>query len=361
LERISGLAQFLPRGSVATVDMLVSGMKLILGDGDRAPLYGDARVEPLAEFYREFDVVKERVADSLKTSMDGRMPDAARRAEINKKLNRLETLLSNIRGDECLRSCKRMFIFSSKFIRDTTITPNVPLQRWIPNIFHGHQETFMRQMSQLNTAVKVSLETYQDSIVRPENGDEQRQLYETLNTISLQLGKLLRYWQSHVRPNHVFVIQESINEYSKVLMWCLYSILDQAFESLGEMTELKSFLGNWILRSIDAEHDTYALYRKTPEEIKASMNDRREREKAHKIARQDREADPEIRRLMRTALKLGYSEDAILRRTGYNAEAESLRFQELQALGLAGDREDRGHQVNPEEGMAHVIDEDGDA
>jgi hypothetical protein len=361
LERILGLKQFLPDKSARVVDILVSGMNLILGDGSRAPLYGDARFEPLAEFYSEFDNVKKRVADSLIKSLRETIPLETRRKEINGKLELLESILGNIRGDECLRSCKRMFIFSSKFIRDTTITPNVPLQRWIPNIFHGHIDTFMRKMTQLNASVKQSLDMYQETIGHSENNTEQTQIYDCLNTISLQLGKLLRYWQSYVRPNHVFVIQESINEYSKVLIWCVYSMLHQAFESLGEDTILKSFLGNWIVRSIEAEHETYALYRKTTEEIKASMNDRRELEKAHKIARQDMEADPEIRRLMRTALKLGYSEDAILRRTGYNAEAESLRFQELQALGLAGDREDRGRPVNPEEGMAHIVDEDGDA
>jgi hypothetical protein len=127
-----------------------------------------------------------------------------------------------------------------------------------------------------------------------------------------------------------------------------------------EVRRVKQFIAEWILNSIETEDKTYATYRKSPEEIKASMNDRREREKAHKIKKQDDEKDPEVRKLMRTALKLGYGEDAILRKTGYNADAEALRFAELQALGVAGgDRGDRGNVVNPEEGMGDVRDEDG--
>jgi hypothetical protein len=129
-----------------------------------------------------------------------------------------------------------------------------------------------------------------------------------------------------------------------------------------EVRPVKQFIAEWILNSIDSEDKTYATYRKSPEEIKSSMNDRREREKAHKIKKQDDEKDPEIRKLMRTALKLGYGEDAILRKTGYNADAEALRFAELQALGIVGDhgdRGDRGNVVNPEEGMGDVRDEDG--
>jgi hypothetical protein len=364
LERISGLGQFLHESSKHTLAQLVQGMEDIYGDGSRPPLFGDARYEPLSPFYAALDAVKAQILGNLVRSLPDSMLQTVREKQVKEKLVRLETIVGNVRGDECLRSLKRMFVFSSKFIRDNTITPSVPLQRWIPNIFSGHKDALMKQLSQLNSAVKESLDEFTETYAHEDETGDRNALYDVLNTISLRIGQLLRYWQSYIRLNQVFVIQENMNEYSKVLLWCVYSIINDAFAFLdmdwAARGYLKPFLGKWILRSIDAEHDTYALYRKTPEEIKASMNDRREREKAHKIAQQDREADPEIRRLMRTALKLGYSQDAILRRTGYNAEAESLRFLELQALGLTGDREGRGPAVHPEEGMGHIADEDGD-
>ena len=348
IERISELQTFLPETSKPVLAMLVTGMTTIIGDGSRGPLFGNARYEPLSEFYAALDVVKTKVFERLNAD-----PNATVTIE------RLEKILSKVQGDECLRSCKRMFVLGSKFIRDETITPNVPLQRWVPYIIQGHQDSFMRQMSQLNTAVKATLDQYVEDYFDAEDPSDGNTIRQVLNTISERLGKLLRYWQSYIRLNHVFVIQEDMNEYTKVLLWCLYSILNDAFVFLDTNdTHLIPFIGKWVLRSIDAEHDTYKLYHKTPEEIKAIMNDRREREKAHKIAQQDREADPTIRRLMRTALMLGYSQDAIMRSRGYNAEAEAMRFAEFQSLSLGDVRETRG-PGGADEGEGMPEDEDG--
>jgi hypothetical protein len=362
LERISGLEAYLPETSQPALNALIAGMQTILGDGSLPPLYGNARYRPLHEFYRLVDEIKARlietIVDSIPVSTE-RVDKRTQRA--TETLDLLESILGNITGDECLRSMKRMFIFNSRFARMDVITPNIPTYRWIPNVYKGHQQDLMKRITHLDAHVQESLTNYKDVFNFEDDQIARDTLYICMNNIATAIGSFIRYWQENIRPNQVFVVQENINEYTTVLRWCIYSILQTELDRVVgiDLVRVKQFICEWILKSIISEQTTYALYRKTPEEIKASMNDRREREKAHKIKKQDDEKDPEIRKLMRTALKLGYSEDAILRKSGYNAEAESVRFQELQALGITADRDARGAIPTQDEGMGDIRDEDG--
>lgn len=359
-ERIAALGQFLPQTETTneTLRQIISGMEVIAAEN----LRGDARYRPLNAFYRAMDSLQTQIVDQIITLLPMTVREELRRRRVVETFGKLESILTKVSGDECLRSVKRIFIMNSRFVRADKLTPSMPVYRWIPNIYYGHFEDLQKRVAALDTMVQTANAKFEDEFNVEDAGIERNALADVLQNISMQLGALLRYWQSNIRPNQLFVIQENVNEYSSVLRWCILTILYTQMETLNtpELRLVKEFIAQWILDSINTEETTYATYRKSPEEIKASMNDRREREKAHKIKKQDDEKDPEIRKLMRTALKLGYGEDAILRKTGYNADAEALRFAELQALGIAGDRAgDRGHVVNPDEGMGDIRDEDG--
>jgi hypothetical protein len=358
-ERIAALGRYLPDSAATTETLraIITGLQTITSEH----LRGDARYRPLIAFYRAMDAVQTHLIDTIVSVLPMSQREDQRKKRVTDMFTKLEGILAKVSGDECLRSIKRIFIMNSRFTRSDTLTPTMPVYRWIPNVYSGHMDDLQKRISALDTLVQSSYTQVQELFATDDDIINRDLLADTLQTISLQLGSLLRYWQSNIRPNQMFVIQENVNEYSAVLRWCVLTIVDSELDKLisPESRRVKTFIAEWILHSIETEDNTYATYRKTPEEIKASMNDRREREKAHKIKKQDDEKDPEIRKLMRTALKLGYGEDAILRKTGYNADAEALRFAELQALGVAGDREDRGHIVNPEEGMGDVRDEDG--
>ena len=357
-ERVAALGQFLPEAANEALGQIIAGLQTIAAEN----LRGDARYRPLNAFYRAMDAAQTQLVNAIVALLPTTHTEQQRRKRTVDTFTKLEAILAKVRGDECLRSVKRIFIMNSRFIRTEKLTPSMPVQRWIPNVYGGHLEDLQKRIASLDTLVQTSHEQFEEQFSAEDDPTGNRDaLADALQHISLKLGTLLRYWQMNIRPNQLFAIQENVNEYSAVLRWCILTIVNSEMEALNapEVRPVKRFIAEWMLNSIDAEDKTYATYRKSPEEIKASMNDRREREKAHKIKKQDDEKDPEIRKLMRTALKLGYGEDAILRKTGYNADAEALRFAELQALGVAGDRGDRGNAVNPEEGMGDVRDEDG--
>jgi hypothetical protein len=361
IERIAELRTYLPAAAAPVIDTLITGMQTILGDGSQAPLYGNARYRPLHEFYKAADEIKARLVETIVDALPETTRADQRTKRVNDTFELLEKILGNVNSDECLRSVKRMFIFNSRFTRTDSITPTIPTFRWIPNIYKGHQKDLMKRVEQLDSATQGAFVEYKDMFSAEDDVMSRDIVYAYMNNIAIQIGSLLRYWQLNIRPNQVFVIQENINEYSTVLRWCINSILLTELEKVVgvDFHLVKQFICDWILKSIVSENTTYGIYRKTPEEIKASMNDRREREKAHKIKKQDDEKDPEIRKLMRQALKLGYGEDAILRKSGYNADAESVRFQELQALGITADRDARGAIPTQDEGMGDIRDEDG--
>lgn len=359
IERIQSLEPYIPDGAKETLAALVSGMSIILGDGTKAPLYGNARYRPLHDFYRRVDEIKAQFTTLLVDSLPfvGARQDQ-RLKRVTEKLDVYEQILGNISGDECIRSARRMFVFNSRFIRENYRAPDFPLKRWIPNIYKGHQADFNKRVSSLEGYVNESYTLFEETFDKEES-ELRNTILSVLNAITSKIGQFLRHWQTYIRPNQVFVVQETINEYTTVLRWAIYSILYSEFPKDSD-DRVKQFISEWILNTIQSEYVNYATYRKTPEEIKSSMNDRREREKAHKIKKQDDEKDPEIRKLMRTALKLGYGEDAILRKSGYNADAESVRFAELQALGITADRDERGPApANQDEGMGDIRDEDG--
>ncbi len=361
IDRIRALSKYLPEQSKPVLEKLQAGIQTI--NSPEVPVFGDARYAPLREFYRGKDAVQEKLLNLIAESLLASQSIERRKEMVNATFTKMETILGKIYGDECLRSIKRMFIFNSRFIRVNKLEVSMPVQRWIPNVFKGHAEDLERRVSALDEGNQHSQTELNELFSLEEDAGDRDLVSDILQRISHRLGGLLRYWQANIRPNQVFVTQGDINEYSAVLQWCINEILYAELEPLNapDTRRVKDFIAGWIVNSIQTEDKTYATYRKSPEEIKSSMNDRREREKAHKIKKQDDEKDPEIRKLMRTALKLGYAEDAILRKTGYNAEAEALRYAELQALGIAvDDRADRGNPVPAEEGMGDVRDEDGD-
>jgi hypothetical protein len=359
-ERIAALGRFLPTTANEVLAQIIAGLQVIAVEN----LSGDARYRPLNAFYRAMDAAQTQLIDTIVILLPSTQREEQRRKRTVEAFAKLETFLGKVSGDECLRAVKRVFIMNSRFIRADKLTPIMPVQRWIPNVYGGHLADLQKRIATLDTLVQSSHEQFEEQFAAEDDAANREVLADVLQNISIKLGSLLRYWQANIRPNQVFAIQENVNEYSAVLRWCILTIVNTEINVLNtpEVRPVKQFIAEWILNSIDSEDKTYATYRKSPEEIKSSMNDRREREKAHKIKKQDDEKDPEIRKLMRTALKLGYGEDAILRKTGYNADAEALRFAELQALGIVGDhgdRGDRGNVVNPEEGMGDVRDEDG--
>jgi hypothetical protein len=357
-ERVVALGRFLPPAAIDILAQIVAGLEVIKTEN----LQGERRIVPMIAFYRAMDAAQEKLVNTIVEMLPSTQTEEQRRKRTEDLFTKLTAILAKVAGDECLRSMKRIFILNSRFIRADKLTPSMPVQRWIPNVYTGHLEDLQKRIATLDTLVQTSHEQFEEQFNAEDDAGNRDLLAVVLQNISLKLGALLRYWQANIRPNQMFAIQENVNEYSAVLRWCMLTIINSEMAALTtpEVRPVKQFIAEWILNSIESEDRTYAIYRKTPEEIKASMNDRREREKAHKIKKQDDEKDPEIRKLMRTALKLGYGEDAILRKTGYNADAEALRFAELQALGVAGvDRGDRGNAVNPEEGMGDVRDEDG--
>jgi hypothetical protein len=356
IDRIRALAQFLPAQSIPVLNKLLAGVETI--NAAKIPLIGDARYAPLREFYRGKDANQEKLLNLIAESLPGATSIELRKEKVNSAFTKMEAILGKIYGDECIRSIKRMFIFNSRFIRENSLGISMPVHRWIPNAFKGHVEDLDRRIAALDEGNQRSQTDFKELFKLDEDAGDRDLVADVLQRISHRLGGLLRYLQTNIRPNQVFVN----DEYSAVLQWCINEILHAELEQLNteDTRRVKDFIGGWIVNSIESEDKTYATYRKSPEEIKASMNDRREREKAHKIQKQDVEKDPEIRKLMRTALKLGYADDAILRKTGYNAQAEALRFAELQALGIAvDDRAGRGNPVPVEEGMGDVRDEDG--
>jgi hypothetical protein len=364
-ERIAGLAEFLPESARVGLTALAEGVVEIAGDGSKPALYGNARYEPLRAFYANLDATQRGLGAVLVLATDnGRVSEDKRRLYVDRTMATLDALLGVIRGDACLRTCKRLFVLNSRFIRTPIITPNIPLHRWIKNVFKGHRETLMKSVAALNTSVTTAFENYTTTFNPETDVEASNLLQDTLNAIATRIGGLLRYWHAHIRVNQMFVVQEQINEYTAVLRWCVYSILYAELVKLSTPEELvvKRFVAEWVLKSIASDNEVYSAYNKSSEEIKATMNDRREREKAHKINKQDIEKNPEIRKLMRTALTLGYGEDAILRKSGYNADAEEMRFQEFEILGIAGrgNHEARGTLDNPDEGMGDVVDEDGE-
>ena len=357
-ERVAALGQFLPPAANEVLGQIIMGLEAIAAE----KLRGDARYRPMNAFYRAMDAAQTQLVNTIVALLPETRTEEQRRKHTLDTFTKLEAILAKVAGDECLRSVKRIFIMNSRFVRADKLTPPMPVQRWIPNVYSGHLEDLQKRIASLDAIVQTSHDQFEELFNAEDNAENRDLLADVLQNISLKLGALLRYWQTNIRPNQLFAIQENVNEYSAVLRWCIVTIINTEMDALTtpEVRRVKQFIAEWILNSIETEDKTYATYRKSPEEIKASMNDRREREKAHKIKKQDDEKDPEVRKLMRTALKLGYGEDAILRKTGYNADAEALRFAELQALGVAGgDRGDRGNVVNPEEGMGDVRDEDG--
>jgi hypothetical protein len=359
IDRIRALAQFLPEQSKPVLDKLQAGIETI--NATEIPLIGDARYAPLRDFYRGKDNIQEKLLNLIAESLPGASSIDHRKEKVNSAFTKMEAILGKIYGDECIRSIKRIFIFNSRFIRENKLEISIPIHRWIPNAFKGHVEDLERRVAALDEGNQRSQAEFNELFNLDEDAGERDLVSDVLQRISHRLGGLLRYWQTNIRPNQVFVTQGDINEYSAVLHWCINEILHAELEQLNtaDTRHVKDFIGGWIVNSIESEDKIYATYRKSTEEIKASMNDRREREKAHKIKKQDDEKDPEIRKLMRTALKLGYADEAILRKSGYNAQAEALRFAELQALGIADDRAGRGNPVPVEEGMGDVRDEDG--
>ena len=360
IDRIRALAQFLPEQSIPVLEKLQAGIETI--NANEIPLIGDARYAPLRDFYRGKDHIQEKLLNLIAESLPGASSIDHRKEKVNSAFTKMEAILGKIHGDECIRSIKRMFIFNSRFIRENNLGISIPVYRWIPNAFKGHVEDLERRVAALDEGNQRSQTEFNELFNLDEDAGDRDLVSDVLQRISRRLGGLLRYWQTNIRPNQVFVTQGDINEYSAVLHWCINEILHAELEQINtaDTRRVKDFIGGWIVNSIESEDNIYATYRKSTEEIKASMNDRREREKAHKIKKQDDEKDPEIRKLMRTALKLGYADDAILRKSGYNTQAEALRFAELQALGIAvDDRAGRGNPVPVEEGMGDVRDEDG--
>jgi hypothetical protein len=366
LDRIVGLGAFL-QAPAAQDDLriLVSSMQRILdpkGDGTVPPLQGNARYEPMRLFYERVDMRRAAFIKLLTDNSSRGSRNAVQHSEfIESHIQQLDTILSFIRGGECLRTSKRMFILNSRFIRSSQESI-VHMRRWVPSIYKPQAEELDKRIKYLQNVSELFLKQL-DIIKDPENPEGLDFLITQMNQMTEHIGKTLQYWEQNIRPNQVFAVQNQINEYSDVLRWCLYSIFLTMFGSATnpDLHAAKQVMADWILVTIAHEQKTFEVYRKTPDEIRLAMNDRRESEKALKIAQQDKEEDREVRRLMRTALKLGYGEETILRSKGYKVDAEKVRFQELQALGIVENPNNRGEVPQGDTGMGDIRDEDGDA
>jgi hypothetical protein len=148
-----------------------------------------------------------KLVNTIVEMLPSTQTEEQRRKRTEDLFTKLTAILAKVAGDECLRSMKRIFILNSRFIRADKLTPSMPVQRWIPNVYTGHLEDLQKRIATLDTLVQTSHEQFEEQFNAEDDAGNRDLLAVVLQNISLKLGALLRYWQANIRPNQMFAIQ----------------------------------------------------------------------------------------------------------------------------------------------------------